>query len=99
MGLLGRGCSIPESVSDPEECRAAATQLGRIYAGPVHDFTVQSGCYYSSANGRIVEFNHATPDITTPQGPDYEIGGVCKRGIYILYHIFSMCYTNTGSSK
>ena len=89
MGNLGTGCSVPEIVSDPEECRAAGIQLGRFLDFRVNAAIVPSGCYYMLADSSIVAFNHATPDF--PQNIDFETGGVCKRG---TYHIL-VCIVET----
>jgi len=95
LGDLESDCADDEIVSDVEDCRDAADQLGRDFGGSFTPFYSDvtsirpKGCYYwkNTAAGDIYEnvyFNYDTelPTITPvsdTRNINWLTGGVCKR--------------------
>lgn len=75
---LGLDCSVTEIVSELEECKAAATKLGRKFNQKVRRSDRPAGCYYKKDNNYFM-FNLAKRSDT--QNIASRTGGVCKRGI------------------
>ena len=73
-------------VSESEECRRAAAQLGREYGGRYNISERPAGCYYSSTDKKGVNLNSAGPSDT--QNIKSTVGGVCKGGISDLLYTY-----------
>ena len=88
MGGLGSECNVSEIVSESEECRDAATHLGRIYVGVIieHD-SRPSGCYYwESTPGAYNKNVYLNPySRSDTHNINRMTGGVCKKGISDIY--------------
>ena len=82
MGNLGSNCPVSGIVSEAEECRAAAAQLGRTYGGTYNMRERPTGCYYFSDDSNV-NYNSASPSDT--QNIISTAGGVCKPGISDLF--------------
>ena len=84
LGKLGTACSASEVVSDLEECKDAATKLGRTFNGTFNLNYRPAGCYY-------LHYNYTGPDVLN-NNTNFNLadqpfniaptgGGVCKKGI------------------
>ena len=65
-------------MSELEECRAAAFQLGRLWGGSHNKRDRPAGCYYFSSHNYVFH-NSARPSDT--QNILSTAGGLCKRGM------------------
>ena len=85
-------------MSELEECKVAATKLGRTYYGAFNNLTRRpAGCYYIEHFKGFTIFNLADPSDTVNILPDG--GGVCKKGISdnlycVLYNTPIVCIYN-----
>ena len=97
MGNLGSECSISDIVSELGGCRAAATQLGKKYAGRFNFNSHQrpAGCYYWSSDN-YVYFNSAS--LSDTQKIFHKAGGVCKRVVSIV-HTLGKFFRKLGYTK
>ena len=89
-----------EIVSESEECREAATQLGRPYVGVIiEDDSRPSGCYYwESTPGAYNKNVYLNPySRSDTHNINRMTGGVCKKGISDIYKY--ALYKQTSNNK
>ena len=78
LGNLGSDCIQDEILTEKEECRVAATQLGIEYKGKYNSNERPKGCYYWPIDNTVY-FND--PNQSVARDIDSRTGGVCKRSM------------------
>ena len=87
LANMGSECPVSKIVSELEECKVAATQLGGTYKGSFTNNERPAGCYYWSTYNNVY-FNFANQSDT--QNIHTNSGAVCRKGtsnilLYVLY--------------